>query len=535
MLEAARHQVELPAASSPGLVGGHCIGVDPYYLSHCAQSLGHQPRVILAGRAINDGMGAWIADPIHDRRGEPDRHACWSSASPSRRTCPTCATRKVVDLVAAARPGSATRCTVHDPLADPAAAAHEYGLTLDRRRARAALRRGRRRRPAPRLSGDGRGRGRGAGGDGGLIADLNGIWRGRGFPGDSSTAGRSRPPEPDADDASLVTGAAGFIGYHVARALLERGERVVGIDNLNAYYDPQLKQDRLAELRGSSGELPLPQVDFADHEALDAALGRSEFDRIVHLGAQAGVRYSIENPRAYVVGEPRRPSQPARARARSARSSHLVYASSSSVYGGNTSLPFRGRGPRRPPALALRRDQEGRRADERDLCPSLPAAADRACASSPSTAPGGGPTWRCGSSPGRSSPGEPIQVFNHGEMRRDFTYIDDIVAGRRRLPRQSAAGRRRRQGRRQRRPAPALQYRQQPLRGADADDRAARAGLRPQGRAASCCRCSPATSPRPSPTSARSQRDLGFAPTHHDRRRHSALRRAGIGGYCASA
>src|SRR4051812_20445012 len=101
--------------------------------------------------------------------------------------------------------------------------------------------------------------------------------------------------------AILVTGAAGFIGYHVARTLLARGESVIGIDNLNAYYDPQLKERRLAELgKLNIGKLVFHKVDFADHEALDHVLASLEFDRVVHLGAQAGVRYSIDNPRAYV-------------------------------------------------------------------------------------------------------------------------------------------------------------------------------------------------------------------------------------------
>src|SRR5687768_12886682 len=99
----------------------------------------------------------------------------------------------------------------------------------------------------------------------------------------------------------LVTGAAGFIGYHVSRALLGRGEHVIGIDNLNPYYDPALKEARLTELgKLNAGRFEFQRVDFADHEALDRALAGKDIGRIVHLGAQAGVRYSIDNPRAYV-------------------------------------------------------------------------------------------------------------------------------------------------------------------------------------------------------------------------------------------
>src|SRR5215216_2953781 len=138
---------------------------------------------------------------------------------------------------------------------------------------------------------------------------------------------------------TLITGAAGFIGFHTARRLMARGEEVIGIDNLNPYYDPQLKRHRLSELdRQNSGVFRFLEIDFSDHVALEKSLSDQNFDRIVHLGAQAGVRYSIENPRAYVqsnlVGHLNM-LEVARAR----RSSHFVY--SSSVYGGNDSLPFR--------------------------------------------------------------------------------------------------------------------------------------------------------------------------------------------------
>src|SRR5258707_9543980 len=141
--------------------------------------------------------------------------------------------------------------------------------------------------------------------------------------------------------AVLVTGVAGFIGAATARGLLERGDEVVGIDNLNAYYDPTLKQARIDNLaRDFGGKFRFERVDFSDADALTSLASSHQFDRAVHLGAQAGVRYSIENPHAYVqsnlVGHLNM-LELARAR----RSSHFVYASSSSVYGGNESLPFR--------------------------------------------------------------------------------------------------------------------------------------------------------------------------------------------------
>ena len=141
--------------------------------------------------------------------------------------------------------------------------------------------------------------------------------------------------------AVLVTGAAGFIGSSTARALLDRGDDVVGIDNLNDYYDPSLKQARLDNLARQYGNrFRFERVDFSDAEALKRLADTYQFESIVHLGAQAGVRYSIENPQAYVqsnlVGHCNMLEL-----TRAIRPRHMVYASSSSVYGGNKNLPFR--------------------------------------------------------------------------------------------------------------------------------------------------------------------------------------------------
>src|SRR6185437_12650521 len=140
--------------------------------------------------------------------------------------------------------------------------------------------------------------------------------------------------------AVLVTGAAGFIGAATARALLQRGDEVVGIDNLNDYYDPQLKQARVDALQSDFGDhFRFERIDFADAEQLRRAITSLEIESIVHLGAQPGVRYSLRNPQAYVssnlVGHANMLEL-----ARGLRV-HMVYASSSSVYGGNKSLPFR--------------------------------------------------------------------------------------------------------------------------------------------------------------------------------------------------
>ena len=226
----------------------------------------------------------------------------------------------------------------------------------------------------------------------------------------------------------LITGAAGFIGYHVARRLLERGEDVVGIDNVNDYYSVSLKRDRLEALRRDHGSaFTFVEVDFADDAALAASLQPLDFDRIVHLGAQAGVRYSIEHPRAYVkanlVGHLNLLEV---GRERSA--AHLVYASSSSVYGGNDSLPFRVE-DRVDHPLSLY--AATKKADE--LMSETYAHLYRL----PQTGlrfftvygPWGRPDMAMWLFTEAMQQGRPIRLFNHGRMRRDFTFVDDIVAG----------------------------------------------------------------------------------------------------------
>jgi UDP-glucuronate 4-epimerase len=224
----------------------------------------------------------------------------------------------------------------------------------------------------------------------------------------------------------LVTGAAGFIGYHVAARLLERGEAVVGLDNVNDYYSVELKRARLAELGRRPG-FDFLEVDFSDNASLLEAAGGLEFDRIVHLGAQAGVRYSIENPGAYVqsnlVGHLNLLEL-----ARHRGAGHLVYASSSSVYGGNTSLPFRVE-DRVDHPLSLY--AATKKADE--LMSETYAHLYRL----PQTGlrfftvygPWGRPDMAMWLFTKAILAGEPIRVFGEGNMRRDFTYVDDIVTG----------------------------------------------------------------------------------------------------------
>jgi UDP-glucuronate 4-epimerase len=228
--------------------------------------------------------------------------------------------------------------------------------------------------------------------------------------------------------AVLVTGAAGFIGAATARALLQRGAEVVGIDNLNTYYDPSLKQARLDSLARDFGDrFRFERVDFSDADALKRLAGTYEFWGIVHLGAQAGVRYSIENPQAYVqsnlVGHCNLLEL-----ARAIRPRHMVYASSSSVYGGNKGLPFRVE-DRVDHPLSLY--AATKKADE--LISESYASLYRM----PLTGlrfftvygPWGRPDMAIWIFTKALFEDKPLPLYNGGEMRRDFTYIDDIVRG----------------------------------------------------------------------------------------------------------
>src|ERR1700758_3320650 len=226
----------------------------------------------------------------------------------------------------------------------------------------------------------------------------------------------------------LLTGAAGFIGFHVARRLVERGEQVLGIDNLNEYYDVRLKKARLAVLR-EFGAFSFVKLDVADRDGVLALVKiRRDLRSIIHLAAQAGVRYSLENPYAYIDANVTGTLVMLEAARRLDKLSAITYASSSSVYGANKKQPF---------AVEDRGDQPV----------SLYAATKRSCEliahtyahlyGLPATGlrfftvygPWGRPDMAAYLFTRAILAGEPIKVFNEGRMARDFTYIDDIVAG----------------------------------------------------------------------------------------------------------
>jgi UDP-glucuronate 4-epimerase len=224
----------------------------------------------------------------------------------------------------------------------------------------------------------------------------------------------------------LVTGAAGFIGFHTARRLLERGDRVVGIDNLNDYYAPSLKRDRLKRLEPFS-EFSFEPLDVADSQAIDSLLAHHQFDGVIHLAAQAGVRDSIANPYAYVHSNLIGFSAILEG-CRQRQVKHLVYASSSSVYGLETEMPFTERSAANHPVslyAATKRSNELMAHSYSHLF-GLPTTGLRFFTV---YGPWGRPDMAPMLFANAISKREPIKVFNRGEMMRDFTFIDDIVDG----------------------------------------------------------------------------------------------------------
>ncbi|WP_405234262.1 NAD-dependent epimerase [Lentisalinibacter salinarum] len=224
----------------------------------------------------------------------------------------------------------------------------------------------------------------------------------------------------------LVTGAAGFIGYYTAKYLLDRGDTVVGLDNLNEYYDVNLKLARLANLEGREG-FRFVKISLEDRPAMDKLFAEEGFDRVVHLAAQAGVRYSLENPHSYIdsniVG-----TLHVLEGCRHNNVEHLVYASSSSVYGANTEMPFSiHHNVDHPLALygATKKANELMAHTYSNLY-DLPTTGLRFFTV---YGPFGRPDMALFMFTKNVIEGKPIDVFNYGNHRRDFTFVDDIVEG----------------------------------------------------------------------------------------------------------
>ena len=224
----------------------------------------------------------------------------------------------------------------------------------------------------------------------------------------------------------LVTGAAGFIGMHVSQVLLSRGDMVVGLDNLNDYYDPQIKRDRLARLTPNAA-FRFVELDVADRAGMDALFASEKFDKVVHLAAQAGVRYSLTNPHAYIESNIVGFTHILEG-CRHNHVKHLVYASSSSVYGGNTHLPFSEHDSVDHPVslYAATKKANELMAHTYSHLYGLPTTGLRFFTV---YGPWGRPDMALFLFTKAIIEGKPINVFNHGQMVRDFTYVDDIVEG----------------------------------------------------------------------------------------------------------
>ena len=222
----------------------------------------------------------------------------------------------------------------------------------------------------------------------------------------------------------LVTGAAGFIGMHASKRLLERGHEVLGIDNLSPYYDPALKRARLQQLRPHTG-FAFEQIDIADEKAMLALFGGKRFDGVLHLAAQAGVRYSLENPMAYVSSNIAGFLNVLEG-CRKAKIAHLCYASSSSVYGANREMPFREEHRVDQPVslyAATKRANELMAENYASLY-GIPCTGLRFFTV---YGPWGRPDMALFIFTRAILEGKPIRLFNGGDMLRDFTYIDDIA------------------------------------------------------------------------------------------------------------
>ena len=224
----------------------------------------------------------------------------------------------------------------------------------------------------------------------------------------------------------LLTGAAGFIGMHVASKLLKRGDSVIGIDNLNSYYDPELKKERL-KLLNNFERFNFKKIDISDSDEIKNIFSKHKFDRVVHMAAQAGVRYSIENPSEYIKSNLLGFGNIIE-NCRNNKVEHFVYASSSSVYGGNTKTPFKeNHSVDHPISLyAATKKSNELHAHVYSHLYGLPSTGLRFFTV---YGPWGRPDMALFKFTKNIFENKPIDVYNSGKMVRDFTYIDDIVEG----------------------------------------------------------------------------------------------------------
>jgi UDP-glucuronate 4-epimerase len=227
-----------------------------------------------------------------------------------------------------------------------------------------------------------------------------------------------------ANDTVLVTGAAGFIGFHVAQRLLSDGRKVVGVDSLNNYYDPKLKEARLKVLKGQAG-FTFVKLDLADRAASKSLFEQHRFPIVVHLAAQAGVRYSLQNPHAYIDANIEGFMNVLEG-CRHNDCQHLLFASSSSVYGANTKLPFSVRDNVDHPISLYAASKKANElmAHTYSHLYKIPATGLRFFTV---YGPWGRPDMAMFIFAKAILEGTPIKLFNHGNMQRDFTYIDDVA------------------------------------------------------------------------------------------------------------
>ena len=227
-------------------------------------------------------------------------------------------------------------------------------------------------------------------------------------------------------DLILVTGAAGFIGFHVSKRLLDRGERVVGIDNLNPYYDPKLKEARLVQLQKSRA-FTFIHGDISDTDSVQDLFGEHKIKRVVHLAAQAGVRYSVENPYAYIESNVLG-FQNILEGCRHNQIEHLVYASTSSIYGSNTKQPFSEHDPTEHQVSLYAATKKANEAMAHSYAHlyRLPVTGLRFFTV---YGPWGRPDMALFKFTRGILADEPIPVYNNGKMIRDFTYVDDVAEG----------------------------------------------------------------------------------------------------------